>query len=107
MTSRPPLPPKAYENLIARDGEKCHDCGATGVPLDVEHHIPLWSVEHLPKEKRAWYNTIANMYLRCRSGCHRRKSNREAAARAHYKRLEARSKPKRGPLIGKDGQRLA
>lgn len=103
---RPPLPAKAYEQLVARDGEKCHDCGAEGVPLDIEHQIPLWAVERLPARKRAWYNTLPNLYLRCRSGCHARKTKREAADRAHLKRLEARRKPKRGPLIGRDGQRL-
>lgn len=112
MTSRPALPAKAYDQLVARDGERCHDCGATGgadgVKLDVEHNIPLWKVTHMTIAGRAWYNTLANLFLRCadKFGCHKRKTKAEAAERAHYKRLEKKRKPAKGPLMSKDGMRL-
>lgn len=110
MTSRPPLPPKAYEKLVARDGERCHDCGLSPPEalLDVEHNLALWKGRFMSAPSRRWLNSLANMVLRCRTGygCHKHKTRREAAERAHQKRLEAKRKPARGHLIGKDGQRL-
>lgn len=111
MTARPRLPYLAYEQLVARDGEKCHDCGEgpPDVQLDVEHNLALWKGRFMSAPSRAWLNSLANMVLRCRDGfgCHKHKTRREAAERAHQKRLEAQGQPERAPLVGKDGQRLA
>ena len=105
---RPALPAKAYEKLVARDGEKCHDCGATGVPLDVEHCVPLWKTRTMTAARRRWYNTLHNMVLRCagKDTCHARKTKREAAERAHYDRLEKKRKGPKADLRGRDGVRL-
>lgn len=65
--------------------------------LEVDHIIPLWKVAELPDQQRRWYFTLANLQLRCRD-CHKKKSAREAAERAHLKRL-ARPKVRRGPKI--------
>lgn len=102
---RPALPARAYERLVERDGEKCRDCGATGVVLEIEHNIPWWKARHLPPKKRKWYASLANLYLRCKEMCHKIKTRKEAAERAHYKRLRNRNNPDT-PLVGKDGQRL-
>lgn len=101
---RPPLPPHAREDLIARDGDCCKDCGATDVPLEIEHTIPWWRVRHMSADRRAWYASLANLALRCASDCHKRKTRKEAAERGHQRRLEAKRENKeRPPLRGRDG----
>jgi hypothetical protein len=103
--------------LIERDGEACVDCGETPhswqpqkppclayswdvfdqpagkycqiewrLMLEVDHDIPLWKVAHLPDAQRRQYFKIGNLQLRC-PACHKYKSAKEAAERAHHKRL--------------------
>ncbi len=106
--------------LIERDGERCADCGEAPhswqpqkppyiiygwygggkycriewrLMLEVDHKIPLWKVAHLPVAKRREYFKIGNLQLRCPK-CHKRKSAKEAADRAHHKRLVEPKKPK-------------
>lgn len=73
----------------------------------VDHVIPLWSVRALSFEKLKPYFLIGNLQILCDGpdSCNRRKTDREAAERAHYDRLEAKRLGSRR-LVGRDGQRL-
>ncbi len=114
------------DRLIERDGKACGKCGEAphswgprhppsivyqsgydGGPacevewrlmLDVDHVVPLWKVTGLPVVRRRQYFKIGNLQLLCRGGCHKRKSAKEAAERAHHKRL-AKPKKRRGPKL--------
>ena len=57
----------AYPYLIARYGEKCADCGAKEVQLDVDHILKRGSHPELKYE-------LTNLQLLCRP-CHDRKDN--------------------------------
>lgn len=54
--------------------------------LEVDHFIPLWSVAHLPDDERRWYFGPDNLWLLCPT-CHKFKTKREAAQRAHERRM--------------------
>lgn len=85
-----------FNFLIERDGRVCgvKGCGEVHA-LQVEHRVPLWKVRHLPDAARIKYYGPENLWLNCET-CHKRKSKREAAERAHGYRLElARVKAKR------------
>ncbi len=116
--------------LIARDGERCVDCGAAPYAwgpqnppsivwrgwtrlgaaqycevkwrslLEVDHEIPLWKVAHLPPAKRREYFKPGNLKLRCPTD-HKLKSAKEAAERAHHKRLVEPKKRKGRKLQGR------
>ena len=89
--------------LKKRDGWKCACCGNDYIALhlDVDHVIPLWKVKGLPIEIRRKYYLLGNLQLLC-SPCHKRKSAKEAAERAHFNRLaktkDGNAKPKRHKL---------
>ena len=81
--------------LKRRDGDRCGKCG--GKPewvLEVDHKVPLWKVSHLPDALRRAYFKLTNLWLLC-SDCHKRKSAKESAERAHLKRL-AKPRKRRG-----------
>ena len=54
--------------------------------LEVDHKVPLWSVADLPDDERRWYFGPGNLWLLC-PACHKAKTKREAAQRAHERRL--------------------
>lgn len=56
--------------------------------LQVDHRVPLWSVEHLPPEKRRRYFGPENLQLLCPDH-HRAKTAREAGERALTRRRVA------------------
>ena len=68
----------------------------------VDHKIPLWKVRHMPDLQRIEYFKLANLITRCHR-CHERKTTREAADRAKFKRAttQAIDKPKRKWPTGK------
>jgi 5-methylcytosine-specific restriction endonuclease McrA len=55
--------------------------------LEVDHRVPLWEVTDLPDQERRWYFGPGNLWLLCPRH-HREKTAREAARRAHLRRLE-------------------
>lgn len=62
----------------------------------VDHHNSLESASRLPPLQRIEFFKLANLKTRC-DPCHKRKSAKEAAQRAHYRELagENKEKPKR------------
>ena len=78
-------------DLRKRDGDRCRQCGPGGKFLEVDHRVPLWKVADLPPANRRQYFMLTNLWLLC-SDCHKRKSAKESAERAHMKRL---GKPKK------------
>lgn len=56
------------------------------VALEVDHQVPLWSVAHLPPDKRRPFFGPSNLKLRC-PDCHKTKTTREAAERAAIRRV--------------------
>jgi hypothetical protein len=54
--------------------------------LEVDHRVPLWEVADLPDEERRWYFGPGNLWLLCPK-CHKAKTAREAARRAHERRM--------------------
>jgi hypothetical protein len=83
--------------LIERDGAACVDCGPDGAFLEVDHEVPLWKVTDLPPAQRRKYFLLGNLRLLC-FDCHNRKSAKEAAERAHHKRL-VKPKKRRGAKL--------
>lgn len=71
--------------------------------LELEHREPLWKVRHLPAPDRVWYFGPGNLQLLAPDPCHKIKTSREAAARAHFNTLEEKRlegpKQKRGPKL--------
>lgn len=55
--------------------------------LEVDHRVPLWEVADLPDLERRWYFGPGNLWLLC-AKCHKAKTSREAARRAHERRME-------------------
>lgn len=116
-------PSSFRDALIERDGRGCAVCGEAPhsweprkpprliyyhkagpacdvewrLMLDVDHIVPLWKVADLPDDQRREYFKIGNLQLLC-GHCHKRKSAKEAAERAHLKRL-AGDKKRRGRKI--------
>ncbi len=80
-------------DLRKRDGNRCRQCGPGGKFLEIDHRVPLWKVAHLPPAKRRQYFLPGNLQLLC-CDCHKRKSGKESAERAHHKRLVEPKKPK-------------
>jgi hypothetical protein len=54
--------------------------------LELDHRRPLWSVAHLPDEERRPFFGPDNLWLLCPAH-HKAKTKREAAQRAHERRL--------------------
>jgi len=54
--------------------------------LEVDHRVPLWEVADLPDDERRWYFGPGNLWLLC-PRCHKLKTKREAARRAHERRM--------------------
>lgn len=81
----------ARRHVSRRDGEVCKACGEPEcLPLELDHVIPLWSVDRTAPD--AWKNwTFANLQLLGVS-CHKKKTAREAKARAKTKRLNGTTK---------------
>ena len=116
----PPKPPKgrkrppeaiypqiARDLVFERDKGECVDCGLVHGLLgewDVDHNIPLWKV---PREgtfdEKIWYWSLANLATRCVEPCHRIKTAKEAAERAHHRALEKKraGQPRRQRLSRK------
>jgi 5-methylcytosine-specific restriction endonuclease McrA len=57
------------EYLLEKEGRRCAYCGATGVPLQVEHLVP---------RARGGSNRVSNLTLACEP-CNQKKGNRTAA----------------------------
>lgn len=55
--------------------------------LEVDHRVPLWEVADLSDEERRWHFGPGNLWLLCPK-CHKAKTRREAARRAHERRME-------------------
>ena len=89
------------KTLRKRDGDHCRQCGPSGKFLEVDHRVPLWKVVDLPSAKRRQYFLIGNLQLLC-FDCHKRKSAKEAAERAHHRRL-AKGKKRRGRAMQSRG----
>ena len=93
-----------------RDGAKCFQCGAKPnkwlrarrestdrttrgryvrvkrvTALELDHTVPLWSINHLPPDQRRPFHGPDNLRLLCAS-CHLAKTIAEAALRADRKR---------------------
>ncbi len=83
--------------LAKRDGDQCTECGPDGAFLQVDHSVPLWKVADLPVVQRRQYFLLGNLQLLC-INCHKRKSAKEAAERAHHKRL-VEPKKRRGAKV--------
>lgn len=109
-------PDQARWQVWQRDKGICFDCGAPPETVTrqrsvnketqwehvedfsvelwhVDHHIPLWKVRHLHPLQRIEYFKLANLITRCER-CHARKSAKESAERAHFKRISKKEKPK-------------
>lgn len=56
--------------------------------LEVDHRVPLWEVADLSDDERRWYFGPGNLWLLCPK-CHKAKTRREAARRAHERRMAA------------------
>jgi hypothetical protein len=65
----------------------------------VDHKVPLWKVRHLPPLQRIEYFKLANLITRCEH-CHKIKSRKEAAERAHFNELAGENSPKRKSNFG-------
>ena len=88
--------------LKKRDGDFCASCDRKpDEVLEVDHKVPLWKVANLPASLRRAYFKLTNLWLLC-SDCHKRKSAKEAAERAHHRRL-VRGKKRRGAVRCKAG----
>lgn len=60
---------------------------------EVEHTTPLWKVAHLPPVERIEFFKLAAVKTAC-SPCHKIKSAKEAAEKAHHDRLEKKRREK-------------
>lgn len=88
-------------SLRKRDGDRCCECGPGGKFLEVDHKVPLWKVADLPPARRREYFLLGNLQLLC-GQCHKLKSAKEAAERAHHKRL-VKGKKRRGRAMQGQG----
>jgi 5-methylcytosine-specific restriction endonuclease McrA len=71
------------QEIQARCEGRCVDCRAPEGPFDYDHETPLWKGgEDHPR----------NMVIRCRGGCHKAKTAREAKDRAKEKRIKLKAK---------------
>lgn len=59
----------------------------------VDHKIPLWKVQHMPPLQRIEYFKLANLATLCER-CHKRKSAKEEAEKAHFDHLAPKEKEK-------------
>ena len=82
---------KLYTSKVAqirfvteRDGPNCFKCKKPAEKLQLDHDIPLWSVEHLPEDQRRAYFYVTNLHLLCKP-CHTKKSVKEAGARKRFR----------------------
>lgn len=83
-----PRPDKPWHEWTEEDRQigAQQEIGYRSSALEVDHRIPLWEVAHLPDEERRWYFGPENLWLLC-PPCHKAKSRREAAQRAHERRM--------------------
>jgi 5-methylcytosine-specific restriction endonuclease McrA len=65
----------------------------------VDHKVPLWKVRHLPALQRIEFFKLANLITRCEP-CHKIKTSKEAAERAHLNELASGKKPKQARKFG-------
>ena len=76
------VPVKDYgvyrDELVHRDGPGCARCGTEGVPLQLDHKIPL--IAH-------GSHSVWNCWLLCED-CHRIKTNEDRAVRAQHMKSE-------------------
>ena len=66
------------DELVHRDGPGCARCGTEGVPLQLDHKIPL--IAH-------GSHSVWNTWLLCED-CHRIKTNEDRAVRAQHMKSE-------------------
>lgn len=71
----------------------------------VDHRVPLWKVAHMPPLERIAYFLLPNLCTRCEP-CHKRKTAKEAAERAHLDELAVpkTAKPRRAWPVGRKMQ---
>lgn len=81
--------PRAQRAALRAAYDGCWECRARGVPLDVDHVRPLWSLNAAERHDLKWWE-LPNLQLLCRGDhggrCHARKTAREAAQRARARR---------------------
>lgn len=63
---------------------------------ELDHDVPLWSVDHLTDEKRLRFFELENMKTRCPS-CHKIKTALEARSRGKEKRIKKKATQPRKP----------
>lgn len=66
----------------------CWECGALesfDVAVEVEHVVPLWSLDELERGELKWWLPF-NLQLLCQP-CHRAKSKLEAQVRAQLRKI--------------------
>lgn len=93
-------------SILKQHIEDCFASDALGLlrgygfgPWELDHDVPLWSVDHLPDRERLRFFELENMKTRC-VPCHKRKTAREAVGRAKEKRIVKKStQPKKASLI--------
>ena len=81
--------------LVKRDGDQCTECGPDGKFLQVDHVVPLWKVADLEPAQRRQYFLLGNLQLLC-FDCHKQKSAKETAERAHHRRLAKGPRQRKG-----------
>lgn len=101
------FPATARSRVERRDKRLCADChevaghNARGeADWQVDHHTPLWKVAHMEPLQRLEYFKLHNLVTRC-TNCHEIKSAKEAAERAHGRKVRGENKPKAKRLFVK------
>lgn len=85
---RPAVPAALRAEVFERDKGVCAECGEHDPDWQADHRIPLWKAHGLGDD---WFNSLENVQTLCRRNrCHARKSAREAAERAKYRRIARR-----------------
>lgn len=85
MPNRKAMTSRRRERIIAQHGARCYCCQAEGVPLDIDHWVPLFLGGSEDDE---------NLRPLCQP-CHRKKTAQENRVRGKINRLSGRNKPKR------------
>jgi hypothetical protein len=80
---------KPHARRVSQDGHHFTEivrrfCG------HIDHKVPLWKVVGIEPQERIKYFGPLNLQILCEE-CHTKKTSREAAERAHYKRLATKS----------------
>lgn len=79
------MTPARRRRILEAHGERCHACGAEGVPLAIDHWVPLMLGGSEDDE---------NLRPLCEP-CHGRKTAKENQVRGKINRLAGKNKPKR------------